>query len=148
LAQTDNRIIGGKLFSTEAPVQVEVAPSGVAFYTSELWLFEPGPPRFLATNRDVGQVIDLGVFDPGVELVFGIVVRDTGWTFKMGPGDRNPDDIPHAAVEWLEPGVVVVGFEDVYGGGDRDYDDVVFIFRGGIASEQCGNGRDDEEATI
>ena len=145
LAQTDNRIIGGQLFSTGAPVQVEVAPSGVAFYTSELWLFEPGPPRFLATNRDVGQVIDLGVFDPGVELVFGIVVRDTGWTFKMGPGDRNPDGIPHAAVEWLEPGVAVVGFEDLYGGGDRDYDDVVFIFRGGIASEQCGNGRDDDQ---
>ncbi len=139
-----DRVIGGQLFSAGGEVQVEVAPAGFALYTSELWLFEPGPPQFIATNRDAGLVVNLGPFDPGVELVFGIVVRETGWTFKMGPGERNPDGIPHAAVEFIAEGEAIVGFEDLYGGGDRDYDDVVFIFRGSIVPEQCGNGVDDD----
>ncbi len=62
----------------------------------------------------------------------------------MGPGERNPDGIPHAAVEFIAEGEAIVGFEDLYGGGDRDYDDVVFIFRGSIVPEQCGNGVDDD----
>lgn len=126
--------LGGQLFATGARVEVQVLPASAGF-TSELWLFEPGPARRLATNRDVGLVVDLGTFPAGVELVFGIKVLNTGQTFKMGPGDRNPDGIPHAVVNFLEPGRAHVGFEDLFGGGDRDYNDNVFEFRGGIVEE-------------
>ncbi|WP_243663385.1 hypothetical protein [Rhodothermus marinus] len=34
-----DRVIGGQLFAAGGEVQVEVAPAGIAFYTSELWLF-------------------------------------------------------------------------------------------------------------
>ena len=47
-------------------------------------LAEPGPPRRLATNRDVGTVVQLGIFLAGVELIFGIKVLNTGDPFKMG----------------------------------------------------------------
>ena len=51
----------------------------------------------------------------------------------MGPGSRNLDGIPHAGVDFLSPGVANVGFEDIFGGGDLDYNDNVFQFRGSIA---------------
>ncbi len=126
--------LGGQLFSSGSPVEVQVLPASAGF-TSELWLFEPGPARRLATNRDVGLVVPIGTFPAGVELVFGIKVLNTGDTFKMGPGDRNPDGIPHATVDFLEPGRAQVGFEDLFGGGDRDYNDNIFEFRGGIIEQ-------------
>jgi RHS repeat-associated protein/uncharacterized repeat protein (TIGR01451 family) len=126
--------LGGQLFSTGQSVEVEVLPASAGF-TSELWLFEPGPERRLATNRDVGTVVQLGIFPAGVELVFGIKVLNTGNTFKMGPGSRNPDGIPHAVVTFLDNGRARVGFEDLFGGGDRDYNDNIFEFRGGIQPE-------------
>ena len=127
----DPPVLGGQLYSTGQPVEVEVLPASAGF-TSELWLFEPGPARRIATNRDVGTVVDLGSFPPGVELVFGIKVLNTGFTFKMGPADRNPDNIAHARVTFLEEGRAVVGFEDQFGGGDRDFNDNEFEFRGGV----------------
>lgn len=122
-------VLGGQLFSAGGEVEVEVLPASAGL-TSELWLFEPGPPRLLATNRDVGTVVQLGTFTEGTELVFGIRHSDE---FRMGPGSRNPDGLPHAVVEPIEPGRIRVGFEDLFGGGDQDYDDNVFEFRGAIS---------------
>ena len=122
------------LFATGGDVEVEVLPASAGF-TSELHLFSPGPDRFIATNRDVGLVANLGAFPAGEELLFGIFVRNTGITYFMGPAARNPDGVPHAAVDFLGPGDAIVGFEDLFGGGDRDYDDNVFRFRGGLAPE-------------
>jgi hypothetical protein len=42
--------VGGQLFSSGGGVEVEVLEAEAGL-TSELWLFEPGPPRLLATNR-------------------------------------------------------------------------------------------------
>lgn len=65
--------LGGQLFSTGSRVEVQVQPASAGF-TSELWLFEPGPAKRLATNRDIGLVVDVGTFPAGVELLFGIKV--------------------------------------------------------------------------
>jgi hypothetical protein len=125
------RVIGGQLFATGGPVEVEIK-GGQAALLSELHLIEPGPDRFIATNKDIGKIVSLGTFTPGVELVFGIVVR--GHTFVMGPAGRNPDNVIHAAVTFLGNDKAVVGFEDLLGGGDLDYNDCLFEFRGGIAA--------------
>lgn len=122
-------ILGGQLYSTGGVVQVEVLPA-TASLTSELWLFEPGP-ELLATNRDVGTIVEVGPFPPGAELIFGIRVR--GNEFRLGPSDRNPDGLVHGEVDFIEPGVAIVGFEDLLGGGDLDYDDNVFRFTGQLA---------------
>jgi hypothetical protein len=55
-------------------------------------LAEPGQPRRLATNRDVGTVVQLGIFPAGVELISGIKVLNTGDTFKIGPGRAGDSD--------------------------------------------------------
>lgn len=124
-------VIGGQLYSTGVPVRVTVLPAS-AGYTSELWLFEPGPARRLATNRDVGNVVDLEPIPAGTEMVFGTKVLNTGDEFRMGPGSRNGDGLAHAVVDFQAEGHALVGFEDLFGGGDRDYNDNVFDFQGGI----------------
>ena len=61
--------------------------------------------------------------------MFSIYVRNTGNTFYSGSGAGNPDGIAHANVinNWA-PGRTFVGFEDLFGGGDFDYDDNNFSF--------------------
>src|SRR5262249_349246 len=58
--------------------------------------------------------------------------QETSYTYFMGDGARNPDNNAHCNVT-IEPGKgASVGFEDAFGGGDRDYDDNTFYFSGGI----------------
>ena len=136
-------VLGGMLFYSGGTVTVEVLQP-TASYTSDLdlFLFSPGltvvaAPDF-GTNHDVGKTT---TFTPsalgyalGQELMFGIYVRNTGFTYLMGAGSRNPDGLRHAAVDSLGGGVYVVGFEDLYGGGNLDYDDHNFRFTGGIST--------------
>jgi hypothetical protein len=68
--------------------------------------------------------------------VFGITVLNAGPTFFTGPGRRNPDGIAHAEVTETGARTFLVGFEDVFDGGDRDYDDNVFQFSGNLAPDR------------
>lgn len=121
--------LGGQLYSLGGTVTVEILPAD-ANDTSELRLCSPGPELLIATNRDVGRVVTIGPFPGGTELVFCIVNLNHGWKFFMGPASRNPDGIEHAIVDLTGPGVAIVGFEDVLGGFDRDFNDNVFRFTG------------------
>ncbi|MDQ1639460.1 MAG: hypothetical protein QOF62_2799 [Pyrinomonadaceae bacterium] len=105
-------------------VKIRILPFEADF-TDEIWLFNGGRTFFIGTNRQVGEVFDLGSFSAGTELVFGIRVRETGQTFRMGPGFRNPDRYAHDKVVCLQDGVKV-SFEDNLGLGDKDFDDAVF----------------------
>jgi uncharacterized repeat protein (TIGR01451 family) len=137
LDPSDGSPIGGQLFSTGEGIEVKVL-AAEAGSTSHLCLLYPGPIRYLTSNRDEGKTISLGTFPYGVELVFGIYVPDiagspTNYVFLTGPGTRNRDGIPHAKVEFVAVHHAIVGFEDIFGGGDRDYNDCVFDFTGGIS---------------
>lgn len=131
-------VIGAQLFWSGGDVKITVLPATAGFI-SELTLFSASPDIFIALNTDVGAVVTLSAatldaaHDVGDELVFGIFVTDTSDTFLMGPGSRNADGLEHAAVDALGGGVFIVGFEDLFGGGDLDYDDNVFRFEGGIS---------------
>jgi hypothetical protein len=65
----------------------------------------------------------------GDELQFGIHVLNTKQDFALGPGSRNVDGLDHAYVRTGRGGFYV-GFEDLLGGGDRDYNDTIFRFTG------------------
>ena len=72
-----------------------------------------------------------GWFAAGTELTFRLDVRNTGISFFTGDGSLNPDGLPHALAitrfdNELRLFVTRVGFEDLRGGGDRDYNDFVF----------------------
>jgi hypothetical protein len=124
-------VIGGRLFATGGTVDIVVQP-GTAVFTSRLFLQHPdGTRTSVALNTEVGKHVTVGPFPAGDELVFGISMP--GQTFLMGPGSRNPDGIAHAEVAETGVRTFLVGFEDQFGGGDRDYDDNVFQFTGNVA---------------
>jgi hypothetical protein len=148
-------IIGTQLVATGGPVIAEFM-GHTAGFTNDLYVFDINdlttPLPVTATVGSLGQgliftntttppttQVNLGNFAAGTELVFGIHVRNTGFTYYMGPGVRNPDGLAHAATDnGLPPqfppygaipaGFVGVGFEDIFGGGDLDYDDLGFAF--------------------
>ncbi|MCZ8235632.1 MAG: hypothetical protein ACK520_16295 [Inhella sp.] len=136
-------VLGAQLYWQGGDVTVEVQRATAA-YNSELRLYHPDSTytfiAYNAPNRNpVGTTMALGAawldgfYNVGDELLFGIHVLNTGHTFWMGPALRNADRQFHATVNaTARPGWYRVSFEDLYGGGDRDYDDNVFDFRGSI----------------
>jgi len=76
-----------------------------------------------------GDFVDLGKFEAGSMLDFFLIANGAGggrdvWTSSIS---RNRDGINHL-VAFALPGspYLVMAFEDLAGGGDRDYNDVVF----------------------
>jgi hypothetical protein len=122
-APTCENGIGGRIFSNGGNVEVEILPS-IAGFTSELSFVSPAPTRFIGTNRDVGTIVNLGSFPAGTELVFSIFVRETSRTFYSGPASSNPDGLGHGDVTCLS-NKARIGFEDQFGGGDRNYGDLI-----------------------
>jgi len=133
-AQASPDGLGDQLFATGGDVTVQVQCPCTAGLVSELRLYNAdGTFTPIATNRDFGKVVTLPPRPAGQELVFGIFVQGPNTTFKMGPADRNPDNLAHARVKKTGERQYDVGFEDLLNGGDRDYDDNVFRFTGGLA---------------
>jgi hypothetical protein len=133
-------VVGQQLFYEGGNVTVTVLPYEAA-YTSNLYLFSSGGPVLIANSSQVGTVVNLGNLatlygiHAGDELIFGIFVLNTGNTFVMGPGSRNLDGIEHTSVDYSEGSssdLATLGFEDLFGGGDRDYNDAMFRLEGGI----------------
>ena len=140
--------LGDQLFSTGGEITVEVRPA-TAGLVSTLRLYNPdGTFVEVATNREVGKTVTLSARPAGEELLFGILVDDgADHVFKLGPGDRNPDNLAHGRVVNSGERQFDVGFEDLFNGGDRDYDDNVFRFSGGLAPNRVPVA-DDQALTV
>ncbi|MEA2224021.1 MAG: hypothetical protein QOH83_2397, partial [Solirubrobacteraceae bacterium] len=144
-AQAPPAGLGDRLFSTGGDITVEVRPA-TAGLVSELRLYNAdGTFTRIASNRDVGAIVALPARPAGEELLFGIYVD--GRTYKLGPGDRNPDGLAHGKVVNSGERQYDVGFEDLFNGGDRDYDDNVFRFSGGLAPNTTPVA-DDQKLTV
>lgn len=115
--------LGGDLFSIGGDLQIEILPFE-ARHVNKLHLRLFGEDHFIGTNSDVGTVVNV-VVPAGENLDFSITVQDTGDTFHLADAG-NPDGIAHGIVDFHEPGIAEVGFEDLVGGGDRDFNDLVF----------------------
>jgi len=104
-----------------------------AAYTSTLYLYSPRDDDLFIFNSKttpIGSTVSLGTFIPGEELIFKIFVKNTGYSFFSGSNELlNPDKKLHTMVDfdWLN-GETYLGFEDLYGGGDNDFNDVKFSF--------------------
>jgi len=99
-----------------------------AGYTNTLWLHSPvhSGPIFVNKTTPIGTVFDLGIFPAGTPLTFSIFVHNTGYTFLSGSADSNPDDTAHAWIDYVSYDLANVGFEDLFNGGDKDYNDLRF----------------------
>ena len=113
-------------------LNIDVAYQGSdAGFTSELWLSSP-LSVYLGTGHITaeGSTTTLGTFAPGTELIFSIHVTDNGNVYYSGPSSRNADGFNHAAITYVGECVWVVGFEDEYGGGDQDFNDIELTISG------------------
>jgi hypothetical protein len=90
-------------------------------------------PFFPNQTTPVGTALSLGTFVAGDILRFRLDVS-SGQSYFSGPASGNPDGVIHVAhAEWAADATIpvngtLVGFEDLFGGGDLDYDDNSFVF--------------------
>ncbi len=84
-----------------------------------------GGPQLLAP----GDWVELGHYPAGTQFEF-FIIRDAingGSDVFTNKDTRNPDGLQHMVAWLLGDRYVLVGFEDLLGGGDLDYNDVVFV---------------------
>lgn len=132
-AALDVPILGGRmLVATDGYVTAEFLGSDAGYFNS-LYLHSPGDGGMYLFDKHSSPnqgPINLGWFEAGVELIFRLDVRNTGEQFFTGDARRNADGLAHAlAVTTLDEAgeyVTTVGFEDLLGGGDLDYNDFEF----------------------
>lgn len=127
---------GQQLVATGGEVRIYFAGSSAGF-DSVLYLDSPGAaqgPFFPNHSTAPGMMISLGTFAPGTVLTFRLDVLSTGQQFFTGPASGNPDNLVHAgytlfaADGTIPENGLLVGFEDIFGGGDVDYNDHQFVF--------------------
>lgn len=125
-------IIGANIYVEQTGNVTATFLGHTAAFTNELYLYLPANGSGVIFNNQTtpaGTTFDLGNFTAGTELIFAIYVLNTGDTFYSGNASRNADGLAHAAVDVdFAPNAAYVGFEDLYGGGDWDFDDVKFSF--------------------
>ncbi len=116
--------------------------TGTAAFTSDLsGRVGDDPFTLIGTSNETpaGTGRSLGFANVGEEIAFRLFVRNTAHAFSSGPAGQNPDNIQHVAATDFAggsingssplPAGVLGGFEDLFGGGDRDFDDVRFLIR-------------------
>lgn len=115
-----------KLFVATAGEVILTFLSKEAAYSNDLYL--QGTTDAILNNQAAvaGSQYSLGSFQAGAELVFSMLVNNTGLTYFTGKANTNPDNFMHAAYDITSSQTVNIGFEDIFNGGDRDYNDLVF----------------------
>ena len=115
-----------KLFVATAGEVILTFLSKEAAYSNDLYL--QGTTDAILNNQAAvaGSQYSLGSFQAGAELVFSMLVNNTDLTYFTGKANTNPDNFMHAAYDIISSQTVNIGFEDIFNGGDRDYNDLVF----------------------
>lgn len=121
-----------RIYTTDATTPVTLTfVSSDTDYSDELWIDSP-ESAMLATGDSSapGTAMTLGPFAAGTELVFATQVENTGDHWQSGPGERNSDGVVHGAATYEGGCSWLIGFEDLNGGGDLDYNDIVMRVSG------------------
>lgn len=86
----------------------------------------------------IGDYVDLGTYAAPAQFDFSIVSNGAnGGTSVLGVNpEENPDGLQHA-IAYYQDDYIIIGFEDMVGGGDRDYNDVVFAVDFGRENAQA-----------
>lgn len=133
----------GRFYYTGGDVRIDVLHYGSVF-DNVLQLRSTLGTLDLVMGSKVGtqmvlteqQLAGMGI-GVGDELQFGLHVRNTGHNFVLGPGDLNIDGVSHAYIRPTSTSKYYVGFEDLWGGGDRDFNDTIFRFSGGLSTTRA-----------
>lgn len=124
-AQADADIPGAELFATGGDITIRFEGSNAGY---DSLISVNGPPEIFPNHSTaVGTEVNLGNFASGTLLDVALHVLTTGQVFHTGPGNLNIDSLVHAVVSQVD-GRTFVSFEDMVGGGDKDYNDHRFSF--------------------
>lgn len=92
-----------------------------------------GPTATKRTSSEpllVGDFVELSAGGPGIQMDFFLIANgaSTPYNTWYNNTDLNVDTMQHV-VAFLLPNsrYVMIGFEDLYGGGDLDYNDLLFV---------------------
>jgi hypothetical protein len=120
----ENPSIGSLYAATTGEVILTFLSQAAAFSTD---LSLQGSPTTILNNQTAlaGNTYSLGNFQAGAEIVFKFFVNSTGDTFLSGAAINNIDNTAHTAYQ-LVGNSLLVGFEDIAFGGDKDYNDFIF----------------------
>ncbi|WP_447969232.1 DUF4114 domain-containing protein [Nitrospira sp. M1] len=119
-------VVGGSLAVQNNGNVIATFQGSNAGYISSLYL---GDTKIFTSNQANGSTFDLGNFTAGTQLQFRLEVHNTGQTFFTGNGANNADGLAHAVInDSFGQSETLVSFEDLLGGGDRDYNDLIFSF--------------------
>jgi len=82
----------------------------------------------------IGDYVELGTISAGTTLDFFVIPdgadggTNRGFTPFTTVTEMNPDGIQHAISFAIEDSpYIIMGFEDIYNGGDQDYNDLLFV---------------------
>lgn len=126
-------LIGNQLYYTGGDLHIQNLPADSGF-DNYIYLRTPlDGDKFLFIDDGNEQVTftqsELSSFgiDVGEELLFLMLPDNSAPVFFTGPASRNPDGLIHAEIIDLGDGSFRVGFEDLLGGGDLDFNDAQFL---------------------
>lgn len=111
----------------DGPVVVDVMHSDSGYENRIYWSSDNWQTANFIGIDDQTATVNLGTFKPGTKLEFGID-NGNGDFFRTGSAAANSDNFQHAKVSRATDGVLV-GFEDLRGGGDRDFNDAFIKVR-------------------
>jgi len=118
------------ILSEDSIVNVTFEGSSAAF-NNLFGLWSPEYKElFWGHSASPGTKINLGYFPSYTELIF--FIKSPQGTFLSGPRERNPDGVVHAAITEIGFQTWRIGFEDLWGGGDRDYNDITVLVKGDV----------------
>lgn len=133
LATNANGVVAGK-----GRVVLDIAASDSG-YSNRIYFSTDNfkTRQYVGIDNETGTV-DLGTFKRGTTIQFGID-NGQGDFFRTGGKSANVDKVDHTKVSKLADGGVRVGFEDLRGGGGRDFNDAII----GAARRATGTGTHD-----
>jgi hypothetical protein len=117
-------------FDTACEVTVTYLGTSAAYHNAFGWVegIPPGTLHYLGTGHTTspGSSWNIGLREANVNNILYIRPAETGRTYYSDPAVSNPDKIEHVAVTKIDQYgyIVSVGFEDLLGGGDRDFNDI------------------------
>ncbi|GAB5558390.1 MAG: hypothetical protein SynsKO_00370 [Synoicihabitans sp.] len=127
----------------DTPETVVTADSELIFpdSSSSVSTYDPASSarRYSRAPLLPGDFVDMGTFAAGTTLDFFLIANGAngGRNAYSAPATRNPDQLDHV-VSFVLPDspYLIIGFEDLFGGGDKDYNDLVFAVDIGAANLQ------------
>jgi hypothetical protein len=128
----------------KTPSTVVTADSQIIFpdASSTVSSYSSSGEKYTRTTKEpllAGDFVDLGTFKSGSMLDFFLIAdgANGGTNSYAAPSTRNPDKLDHVVAFALpDSPYLIIAFEDMYGGGDRDYNDVIFALDIGRANIQ------------